>query len=176
MYEKLSDIIAISADKEDESSFNLRATLNKYLYHWPLFLIGILICMLGAFFYLQKVNPVYTLTATVIIKDQKKEADEKNNLQELYTSTTPKLVENEIEVLKSRRLIGQVVSDLQLWINYQENDGMRTVDLYKKSPVILKLKDSSSGTENQVFKIKIKDNNSFYLKKDDGKSQVYFFN
>ncbi|MDQ6724166.1 MAG: polysaccharide biosynthesis tyrosine autokinase, partial [Thermoproteota archaeon] len=67
-------------------------------------------------------------------------------------------------------------SDLQLWVNYEEKEGMRTVDLYKKSPVIFKLKDSSADIEPQVFKIKIKDNNSFYLKNGEGKSQVYFFN
>ena len=49
MLEKFSDIIALSADKEDKSSFNVRDTFNKYLYHWPLFLIGILVCLSGAF-------------------------------------------------------------------------------------------------------------------------------
>ena len=126
-------------------------------------------------FYFQKVNPMYTLNATVVIKDEKKEANEKNNLQELYISNSPKLVENEIEVLKSRGLIGQVVSDLQLWVNYQEKDGMETVNLYKKSPLIFKFLDSSGDISSRVLKIKIKDSNSFYLRNSDGKFHEFFF-
>ncbi len=135
---------------------------------------GILICMLGAFLYLKMVNPTYTITASVIIKDEKKEADQKNNFQELYLSNSPKLVENEIEVLKSRRLIGQVISDLKLWVNYQCKNEMKTIDLYKESPVTFILINPSDSIE-RVLNVKIKDDYSFYIKDKNGESKSFLF-
>lgn len=174
MHQKLSDIITVISKKEEENSFNLRAILKRYFYHWPLFLIGIVLCITGAFLYVKNLNPIFTITTSIIIKDGRKEADQKNNLQELYLSNSPKLVENEIEVLRSRRLIGQVVADLKLWVNYQSENETKITDLYKKSPVSFRLINPSDNIQQDI-NVKVKDDHAFYLKDKNGEFKEFLF-
>lgn len=173
---KLSELLPLITEKENTKSFNFRDNLNNYLYHWPLYFICFIVSIGGAFVYLEKQNPVYNIKATVIIKDDKKEPDERENLEKLDVSSSPKLAENEVEVFTSRNLIGQVVNDLQLWVKYQKKDGLKAIDLYKSSPVIFKILDTLGNIGGQVFKIKINDNNSFSLIKTNGEFRKFNFN
>jgi tyrosine-protein kinase Etk/Wzc len=176
MCAQLSDFFPVSTDKDSGNSSNFRDTLNKYLYHWPLFLISLFIAFVIAFIYLQLASPSYTIKASVIIKDEKIAPDEKDQLSELQLSNASKLAENELGVLKSHNLIAQVVNDLQLQINYSKKKGLRTEDLYKTSPVVFKLLSTAGNLDGKVFKIKIKDNHYFYLLKPDGNVDEFAFN
>ncbi len=176
MCAQLSDFFPLTNDKEKENSSNFRDTLSKYLYHWPLFVIGLLITLPLASVYLQTAIPSYTVKASVIIKDDKKDdPDEREQLQDLQLFGESKLAENELEVFKSRSLIGRVVNDLKLWVTYKKKDGLRTVYLYKNTPVIFNLLDSTGDISNQTFKVKIKDNDSFFLVKADDSLQEFLF-
>src|SRR5690606_35592437 len=86
-----------------------------------------------------------------------------------------KLVESEIEVLKSRNLVLQVVNDLQLWTNYQEKQGLSKRDLYDTSPVRLHLFGPAGEINKQVLEIVINDENSFLLNDDDGEFKQFYF-
>lgn len=162
-----------TADKED--SFDLHQTLSKYFYHWRLFLLGLLITMAGAFIYLQFAQPKYEIKATLLIQDETKTRDEKSTLQEIEIARTPKLVENEIEVLKSRYLILQVVNELQLWTLYQESVGYKKQDLYKKSPVRFTLLKSTGDLKGQEIELLIKDRETFLLTNSKGEAEVHAF-
>ncbi|HTD99701.1 MAG TPA: polysaccharide biosynthesis tyrosine autokinase [Mucilaginibacter sp.] len=176
MSAKLSDLMPSLMDKEKDSSINFRDIINKYLYHWPLFIIGIAITMTAAFFYLQISSPVYEIKASIIIQDEKKDPDEKQKLQELDLLKSTKLVENEIEVLKSRNLILQVVNNLTLWVDYKQKNGLKTEDLYGVSPVKFKLIEPHGIIGDHKLTIKIKDNNSYFLEKSNGELKEISFN
>lgn len=176
MCAQLSDLFPHLDKKRTDETPSLRNTLDTYLFHWPLFIIGIILAISCAFFYLQFITPVYELKATILIKDKSKAPQEKSTLQELDITNSPKLAESEIEVLKSRALIDQVVSDLELWVDYQQADGLKKVSLYKINPVAFKLLDSVGLLTRQTFIVKIKDEHSFYLKKTDGSLKEFSFN
>ncbi|MGN6637630.1 MAG: GumC family protein, partial [Mucilaginibacter sp.] len=107
----------------------------------------------------------------------KKNPDEDDKLKEIDLANSSKLAENETEVLKSRNLVNKVVSDLQLWVTYQQPDGfLRKKDLYKVSPVAFKLLKQKDTVGGQVFKVIIKDDKSFYLKKSNGQLAEFPFN
>ena len=44
----------------------------KYIIHWPWFVGAVLLCFVGAWFYLHWATPIYNISATVLIKDEKK--------------------------------------------------------------------------------------------------------
>ena len=87
----------------------------KYLPYWPLFIIMILFCMGAAFLYLRYAVPVYEVTASLMVKDEKKGLDDSKILESLNLFGGKKIVENEIEVLHSRALMRKVVQDLHLY-------------------------------------------------------------
>lgn len=177
MCAKLSEILPLITEKEKENSTTLRDNINGYLYHWPLFLVTLLVTLACAFVYLRLNNSTYPVSASIIIKDDKKNPDEDDKLKEIDLANSSKLAENETEVLKSRNLINKVVSDLQLWITYQQPDGfLKKKDLYKVSPVTFKLLKQQDTVGGQVFKVVVKDDKSFYLKKSNGQLAEFPFN
>ncbi len=123
----------------EEPEFDLQEYLRRYLRYWYLFPIFIGLALTAAYFYLQITQPVYNTTATLLIKDEKKGMGGGNMeiLEELAQFSGSKLVENEIEVLSSLTLIAQVVENLGLGVAYDTQDGLRTVDLYKATNVVV---------------------------------------
>ncbi|RXF69442.1 GumC family protein [Arcticibacter tournemirensis] len=147
---------------------DLRGILSQYLYHWPLFFISILIVLGLAFLYIENTKPIYHVKAKLSIKDEKQTSSDKTAiLEELNLSTAPKLVESEVEVLKSRPIISRVVKDLKLWVTYREHINYTYNDLYKTTPVKFTLLAPSKELKEQSIEITINSNNDYLINKSD---------
>ncbi|WP_247237858.1 tyrosine-protein kinase [Telluribacter sp. SYSU D00476] len=134
--------IPVEHAQPEEQEFNLQEYLHRYLRYWYLFPLFVCLTITAAFFYLQITQPVYQATATLLIKDEKKGVGSAQGeiLEELTQFSGNKLVENEIEILKSQTLMSQVITELNLQVVYQAKDGLATRDLYKQSPVLVEPK------------------------------------
>lgn len=167
---------ASTSYKADKHQFvDLRTILSKYIYHWPLFVLGLIIAFAGAYAYVQNANTSYEVSATILVKDEKKSPQEKAVLPELEQSSSPKNAEAEIEILRSKNLVSKVVNDLQLWTTYQTKQGFKTKDLYGAEPfkLILLQKGIFSGDKMEVL---IKDAKSFEVENLNGQKQTVAFN
>ena len=58
--------------KGDQQFKNTRVILSKYLFYWPLFLLFFVIAFAGAYAYIKLVNPIYEVSASILVKDEKK--------------------------------------------------------------------------------------------------------
>jgi tyrosine-protein kinase Etk/Wzc len=98
-------------DTGTNSSINIREVLTKYLYHWPVFVLGVVLCLFIAFIYLRYTQPIYQITGTLLIKDDKKGPMSKAGdlLDEIDLFGGSKIVENEMDILKSKTLMRKVV-------------------------------------------------------------------
>jgi tyrosine-protein kinase Etk/Wzc len=155
---------------------DLKSVLTKYFYHWPLFVLGLIIALAGAYAYLQIANPAYEVSATILVKDEKKSPQEKAALPELEQSSSPKNAEAEIEILRSKNLVSEVVNDLQLWTTYTAKNGIKTKDLYGTSPFkFIPIKKPADYSSNKV-EVFIKDKNTFEIENLSGQKQSIAFN
>lgn len=123
---------------EQEEQVDYKALFFKYLIHWKWFVASIVVCLIGGWIYLHYTTPVYSITGSVIIKDNKKNNSVSTGLADLedlgfYSSTNN--FDNEVEVLHSRTLLKKVVEELELYINYRTRENLRPVELYKDTPV-----------------------------------------
>lgn len=123
---------------EQEEQVDYKALFFKYLIHWKWFVASIVVCLIGGWIYLHYTTPVYSITGSVIIKDNKKNNSVSTGLADLedlgfYSSTNN--FDNEVEVLHSRTLLKKVVEELDLYINYRTRENLRPVELYKDTPV-----------------------------------------
>ena len=57
---------------EQEEQVDYKALFFKYLIHWKWFVASIVVCLIGGWIYLHYTTPVYSITGSVIIKDNKK--------------------------------------------------------------------------------------------------------
>ena len=128
----------------NEEKIDFQEILFKYLIHWPWFVGTVVVFLLGAWLYLRMATPVYNISATVLIKDDKKGggagmASELENLGLDGLISSSQNIDNEIEVLRSKTIAKEVVIDLNLYISYKDEDEFPAQDMYKTSPVQVNL-------------------------------------
>src|SRR3569833_713765 len=179
MCAKLSTVYRGYSTLKEEESVNFREIISKYTFLWSLFVLVFIITMSVAFVYYKLKKPAYDVTATLQIQDDTKDkapGSEKTALNELNLINTSKIVENEMEILKSFTLVSKVVYDLQLWVNYSRTSKfVKKEDLYKRSPVVFKLVQKKGDIGGQKFDIVIKSANTFLIRKSNGKYVQFNF-
>ena len=128
----------------DDEKIDIQEVLFKYIIHWPWFVGAVLVCLIGAWIYLRMATPVYNISATVLIKDDKKGGNTGGmaGLEELGLSgliSSSQNIDNELEVLRSKTLVKEVVNQLNLYVSYTDEDEFPSKNMYKTSPVIVSL-------------------------------------
>jgi capsular exopolysaccharide synthesis family protein len=154
---------------------DLRSILTRYVYYWPLFILGLLTASAAAFAYLELTQPVHEISASILVKDEKKSPQEKSSISELEQSASSRNAETELEILRSKTLIRQVVDNLRLWVNYTQKEGLKTLSLYEYSPVNFDLTEPSGSLKNKNIKL-VLDNAYSFKASFDGKTGTYNYN
>ncbi|TDE08398.1 GumC family protein [Dyadobacter psychrotolerans] len=126
---------------EDEQSFDINKYIRMYARYWYLFPIFLLIGLACAYYYLHVTQPIYSTHTTLLIKDENKglggaQGDILSELSSQFGGN--KILENELEIIKSHSIMEQVIKNLSLDVAYSTEDGIRTITLYKNTPVIIK--------------------------------------
>lgn len=133
----------------EERKENLSQLLvSKFLPYWPLLLVFSVIFLAGAFVYLRYyTTPIYEAKATLIIKDEKKGNEDSKLTESLDMISSKKIVENEIEVIQSRRLMDNVVKSNLLYAPLFEKGKVKVLSAYTLSPVRVEVKSPDSLKE-----------------------------
>ncbi|GGE00342.1 GumC family protein [Planktosalinus lacus] len=122
---------------------DLREQLEFYMRKWPWFIMGVLICMTVAFLYLRYSTAQYKTTTSIIIKDSKGRgaASELAAFEDigLISGMNTNSIENEIEILRSKRLFRRVVEKLNLNIRYYTEGNIKITEVYKNTPFTVKV-------------------------------------
>ena len=126
--------------EEKEEKADYRALLFRYIIRWPWFVASILACLLVAWLYLRYSTPVYNIEASIIIKDEKNGGSAGGDLgafEDLGFVSSSKNIDNEIEIIQSKSLIKDVVTELGLYIQYQAVARINNRELYGTSPLLV---------------------------------------
>ncbi|MEZ0486595.1 GumC family protein [Fibrella aquatica] len=115
----------------------VRVILFRYLRHWPWFVLSLGLALGGAYLYLRYKQPIYRVQASVLLLDGTKTDDRGGALREFQAATPKKSVENEIEMLRSATLMGQVVEKLHLEHRYFKETKFGKREIYQESPIEL---------------------------------------
>lgn len=132
------------AQESKEENIDIKELLFKYVIHWPWFVGAVVACLIAAWIYLYMSTPVYNISATVLIKDDKKggSAGMLSGLESLGLDgmiSPSQNIDNEIEVLRSKTIVKEVVENLGLYISYTDEDEFPSKNMYKTSPVQVSL-------------------------------------
>lgn len=131
----------------DNSLFT--AFLYRYFPYWPLFAVLLTLSLVGAWGYLKFFAvPAYEVSASLIIKDEKKGVNDSKMTESIDAFTSSKIVENEINVIHSRTLMKQVVDKLRLYTPIYEEGRFKSTPVYKSAPIKIKLKDPDKAKEH----------------------------
>ena len=171
------------AQESKEENIDVKELLFKYLIHWPWFVGAVVACLIAAWVYLHVSTPVYNISATVLIKDDKKGGSagmlpglESLGLDGMISSSQN--IDNEIEVLRSKTIVKEVVEDLGLYISYTDEDEFPSRNMYKTSPVQVSLTPQEADLleEPMIVKMALQPQGSMdvTVKIDDDEYQKHF--
>lgn len=161
-------------NRPQEEEINLREELDKYIKFWPWFVLGVLVCICVAFAYLKVTTPVYHSLASIIIKDEESKAPSSEMAAfadlGLLGGMGTNSIENEIGILKSKRMMTNTVKALNLNVTYFDEDAIKSAELYRNSPYyvqVLKLDEkvleNFSKEEANRFRIVRMEGDAFVL-------------
>ena len=105
--------IDLTTSKEDK--FDLREFLERYLFHWKWFALGLIVAVICAFLALRYTVPQFQVVSTVLIQDKENGSvsSELSAFEDLGLASSGKSMFNtEIGVLNSRSIKEKVVKKL----------------------------------------------------------------
>jgi capsular exopolysaccharide synthesis family protein len=121
----------------EQSSENLAEQVaSRYLPYWPVFIIALIAAAGLSFLYLRYKVPIYEADATILINDERKGNEDKLT-ESLDLVSSKKTLENEVELLKSRNLMVEVVKKLNLYAPVYIEGSIHDVLAYTRSPIVV---------------------------------------
>ncbi len=151
----------VNNTEQSEGNEFIRKIL-RYLPYWPLFVGLVFLSMGSAWLYLRYAIPIYESTATILIKDENKGIDDSRMLESLDLLSSKKIIENEMEIIRSRAVMKEVVKKLGLYAPIFHEGKIKTVLAYLQSPVKVEVRQPDSLIEQDKV----------YFEFDKDKSQV----
>ncbi|WP_299782676.1 polysaccharide biosynthesis tyrosine autokinase [uncultured Formosa sp.] len=149
--------------------------LHLYLSKWKYFLLSIFVCLVIAFIFLRYSTNQYQSTAIIKITDEK----QMNKFPEISGLQTSGLlsgdsdvISDEIEILKSKTLIEQVIKDLKLNIRFYVQGRIKEKENYLDPPVSLTFfkNDSVINNVDTTFYVTIISEDKFNISHEDPKT------
>ena len=140
--DQLEELIEESSEG-DKSRLNFQTIYAALVLNWQWFLLSLIICFCMALIYLRYAEPVYQVSARMLIKDDNKKRSPAGQMlsgvEDLGFLTNSTGIDNEVEVLKSRMLLRDVVKDLKLYTEYRTQGRIGTSIVYQTQPVNIDL-------------------------------------
>ncbi|GAB1416612.1 polysaccharide biosynthesis tyrosine autokinase [Paludibacter sp.] len=157
-----------------EKAVDWRELLDKYLIHWKLILISIVVALLLGFLCFRIEPNEYQFKTSLLITDNSsnghlsqmsvlKQLDAFGMSSGAYTN-----IYNEVRVIKSQELIKKVIKKLKLYNSYSTIQFFKPIDLYHSSPIevsmqyddmlqlISPIKLSVALGDNSLYQIQVK--------------------
>lgn len=154
------------SDEHFDESISIREIVEKYTKHLKWFILSILIFGVLAFLKLRYEVPKYKVDASILIKEQERG----NSIGDLQGFEDLGLfgmgdnnLQNEMEIIKSRKLMTQVVNELKLNTQYFIENSPYDIETYPNFPVFVHI-NSDSSTVNKIgtsFEIFVKSKKEF---------------
>lgn len=157
-----------------DDTINLREEIEKYVFHWKWFVLGVVIALVVAFLYLRYTPNQYEVATTILINDKDNGglASELSVFQDLgITGNATSSLDNEIELLKSRRLMERVVKHLGINVTYFKQGRVKTSEIFNKyGPIKINFfsKDSVFYAMDTTFTVEVVSPTSLILKNKEG--------
>ncbi|MBR3647263.1 MAG: polysaccharide biosynthesis tyrosine autokinase [Paludibacteraceae bacterium] len=128
-------------EQEEERSFDFLKLIFECLKRWYWFVIAVFVCLVIAFFYVKKQTPKYSVTATIMIRNDQTGRSAsmiQSEMMDLMGFSASKVVVDEVELLHSYGIMEQTIRALNLQTNYWKKAGLRWLGQYPTPDIAVK--------------------------------------
>lgn len=165
--------------QEKHNSFDFLEHFFLYLKYWHYFLLSTILCFFIVKYYLNHIVSVYETKAKVKIIDDSKNGFTLPNSPVALFSKNKVNLDNEIEVLKSHRLLEQVCKNLNLTNQYYNVGYLNNIELWKNRPFTIDWLADESIMDTKLISFEIEIVNGGYkvnISSSITSNKVYPFN
>lgn len=148
----------------EEESFDIKAFAAKILNNWYWFLIGIVLCGSLAVLYAYYATPTYKINSEITVDDQGSGLPGGKSMSSSSTMDfsdllgLPSNAYNEMDILKSRNLMTNVVKALNLNITIFRDEKLKSVELFDEAPFDVKIIETKDSIVLRKFDVDITGN------------------
>lgn len=158
----------IIPQENQEETLNLRDLFFMLLARWRWFVASVVVALGLALAYLAITPPTYTRSASLLIKDDRRSGSLMGGAADAFADMgfmrTNSNVKNEILTIQAKQMMVEVVRRMGIDKSYMYKlRGLRPVELYGKSPVIVSLDTLVTEQTSLSFTIKIEKENQVSL-------------
>jgi tyrosine-protein kinase Etk/Wzc len=110
----------------------------KYFPYWPVFLLFTCIAVAIAWYKVQHLLPYYSASVKIMLTDGNKGGYEDSKIMDELSAGTPKSnVDNQMEVIRSRSLMANVIRNIGIYAMTYEEGRFVDASAYQSSPVVI---------------------------------------
>lgn len=154
------------SESKKNSDKELTEIIKPYLSRWPWFIGSAVFAVIIAYIFLKFITPIYNIETTILIKDSKGNSSSQSVANDLgvlpdlsgFGGLKTNSINNELEILKSKRLMREVVINQNLQTNVITKGKIKSTELYKEtSPITVNIINEKPNVSfGGVIKLEIK--------------------
>ena len=142
--EDLDDLKDLIGDERKEASFSFQKVFAHLVLNWQWYLLSLIICMSAAYIYLRYAQPIYQVSARMLVKDEDKKTRTSirqilPNMEDFGIMNNSNGFDNELEILQSPVTVHDAVKRLKLYTEYRIGGRISDQLLYSNQPVSVDL-------------------------------------
>ena len=145
-----------------EETIDIKAIIQKYAQYWYYFILSILFFGFIAFLNNRYTVPKYSVSTTLLIRDDNNtQLGAENLLEGLEMFSGKKNLKNEIVILNSYSLNKKIIEELELGTSYFQHGFLQSNELFKNSPFKVQVDSSHLQLTEVNFQIMPVNNEEF---------------
>ena len=139
--EDLDDLKELIGDERNGTSLSFQKVFSHLVLNWHWYLLSVAIWLCGAYFYLHYVQPVYQMTARMLVKDEEQKSSIRSakqilpNMEDFGIMNNSSGFDNEVEILQSPVTVHDAVKRLKLYTEYRLEGRISKKLIYSYQPV-----------------------------------------
>ena len=146
--EDLDELKDLLSDERKETGLTFQKVFSHLVLNWHWYLLSLIICMSGAYIYLHYAQPIYQVSARMLVKDEDKKAvggirQVLPNMEDFGIMNSSSGFDNELEILQSPVTVHDAVKRLKLYTEYRFDGRIRKQLVYPYQPVIVDIDPAS---------------------------------
>ncbi|MFD2037480.1 GumC family protein [Belliella marina] len=145
----------------EESEIEIRYVIAKYLRYWPWYVLFIIVFLIATFFFHRYTEDEYAVSGTMVIRNTVK--PETRILDRSSIFSTQNNLDNEILMLSSKNLAREALSKLHFDVAYFAKTNIKTIELYKSSPIHVEVDWNHMQIQNVPLALHILSENTYKI-------------
>jgi len=142
--EDLDELKDFLGDEKKGTNLSFQKVFSHLVLNWHWYLLSLIICMGGAYIYLHYTQPIYQMSARMLVKDEEKKPRNSvkqilPNMEDFGIMNNSSGFDNEVEILQSPVTVHDAVKRLKLYTEYRIDGRIRKQLIYPYQPIIVDL-------------------------------------